>query len=623
MKKLLYIFAIFSIMLINNANALESSKSTDKVKASIITSKDNIYYGESFEVLVKLEMKNGWHTYWQNPGESGEKTKVSFSLPTGYKAIYQEESYPITFVTDNIHQYGYDKVGYQRYIIQNDIKINENIQDLVFFQANISWLACLDECVPEKVSIQFPLAINKQDNIPSNDWHKELEIAKNTFPKKENWLSYYNVIDNKLILNIESNHNLKNIKNIKFIPYISEIIKDNSKQAFEYKDNGHIIIEVPIYEETISQISGIIYIDNYVFEINPIKQENIINIIKHNKNDDTFVMILLMAFVGGLILNLMPCILPIITIKAISLAQNSVNKRESKIEALMYFFGVVLSFLSIASILALLRINGEKIGWGFQLQSPTFIIIMIIIFAIVFLSLLDIIIIKNPFAKVGRVSFEKKRLNSFITGLFSVLIASPCSAPFMGVAVGYTLSKPLYIYYPIFLSLSIGYALPFTLIGFFPETIHKFIPKPGKWMMTLKKILSIPIALTCVWLSWVLYAQVSNDNLQDLNWRGYDETLVNEEIKNGNPVFIDFTAKWCVTCLINKKTTLESKYFNKIVMEKNIKLFRADWTKKDEKITASLEKFQRNSVPLYVYYENGEYTILPQILNKSVIKEYF
>lgn len=341
---------------------------------------------------------------------------------------------------------------------------------------------------------------------------------------------------------------------------------------------------------------------------------------------DGLFMILFMAFIGGIILNFMPCVFPILTIKIIALAQGTVNKRESRTEALLYVLGVVVSFLLIASVLIILRSQGEQIGWGFQLQSPIFVAIMCVIFFVIFLMLLDVVNLKNPFAnKVGRISFSCRRFNAFVTGFFAVLIASPCTAPFMGIAIGYTLTQSVYIYYPVFLALSIGYALPFALAGFFPKYLHKILPKPGKWMDILKKIFAIPVFITCVWLGWVLFNQLSAEKQNfdnHLVWKPFNAQQVDALVKNKHPVFIDFTAKWCITCLVNKKIALQTDYFAKLVQDKKIYLFVADWTNEDAEITAALESYGRNSIPLYVYYngENSEYKILPQLLTPQILE---
>ena len=337
--------------------------------------------------------------------------------------------------------------------------------------------------------------------------------------------------------------------------------------------------------------------------------------------------VLIMAFLGGLILNFMPCILPVLTIKAISLAQSSFERQKNCMEALFYSIGVILSFLIVATILLILRLNGEYVGWGFQLQSPIFVGIMIIIFAIISLMFLGIITFNNPLADaIGRMSFKNHLISSFMTGFLAVLIASPCTAPFMGIAIGYTLTAPIITYYPVFLMLGLGYALPFALIHIYPKVIRKILPKPGKWMDILKKIFAIPVILTCIWLSHILYIQLNHSDkaTENLDWHPYEEQIVNQLVKDNKPVFIDFTAQWCLTCLLNKKSSLQSEEFEKLVNSRGIHLYRADWTSNDEHIAKALAKYGRNSIPLYVYYDgkSDDYLILPQLLTPAILKEY-
>lgn len=341
----------------------------------------------------------------------------------------------------------------------------------------------------------------------------------------------------------------------------------------------------------------------------------------------SFLLILLAAFAGGVILNFMPCIFPILTIKAISMVQGRYNRRNKRIEALLYLAGVVLSFIVVATVLVLLRASGEQIGWGFQLQSPAFVAVMIAIFAVIFLMLLDVIKVTNPFAnKLGRMSLQKARLNAFVTGFFAVLIASPCTAPFMGIAIGYTLTQPLYVYYPVFLALSLGYALPFTMIGFYPKVVYRMLPRPGKWMEVLKKIFAVPIFFTCVWLIWVLYNQTDSRSrvIDTMAWENYNAYRIENLKEQGEAVFIDFTAKWCITCLMNEKVALSSHQFGNLVKEYKIHLFKADWTNEDSAISEALEEYGRNSIPLYVFCPGKMQAcqILPQILTPGILEDY-
>lgn len=501
---------------------------TDKVKVTLLTSYDQINPHQDLEVLVKFEMKNGWHIFAQNPGDIGLPTKVEWKLPQWFEQNQSEWSRFQKFETDGIVQYGYGKVAYYR----TSIKPYVDARGKAEFSGKITWLACQEECVPEKFIFNFTLPITEHDLLVNKDFAEASLAAQKMF------------------------------------------------------------------------------MDNHT-----------------DIQDQSLWMVILMAFLGGIILNFMPCIFPILTIKAISLAQGTINKTKSRIEALIYMAGVIASFLLIATVLVWLRSKGEEIGWGFQLQSPLFVIIMIVVFFIIFLMLLDVVNIRNPFAnRVGRISFARRKVNAFFTGFFAVLIASPCTAPFMGIAIGYTLSQPIYVYYPVFLSLSLGYALPFTLVGMFPKAVHKVLPKPGKWMDILKKVFAIPVFLTCVWLVWVLCSQMHTEPqvpMKSLDWEKFDAQKIETLVQKNKPVFIDFTAKWCITCLVNKKIALQSDDFIKLAHDKGIYLFRADWTNHDPAIAKALEAYGRRSIPLYIYYDGHgiEYDILPQLLTPKILED--
>ncbi len=339
-------------------------------------------------------------------------------------------------------------------------------------------------------------------------------------------------------------------------------------------------------------------------------------------NNSNIWWILLMALLGGIIMNAMPCVFPILFIKILALTQTTSTPQMRASKGISYCLGVILSFLVIASILLALRSGGEAIGWGFQMQSPWFVGCLAVLFVIIGLMLLDVINIRAPFAdSYAQILFSNPLISSFATGFLAVIIATPCSAPFMGIAIGYALSAPTYHYYPVFLSLGLGYALPFTLAELFPHRLQKIMPKHGKWMDVLKKFFAIPIFLTALWLIWVLYNQL-NPTPKEINWRAYDKTEVEQLITQKEPVFINFTAKWCLTCMLNKKTTLDKEEFINVVKQHQIHLIEADWTNNDDHISSALEYYKQNAVPLYVFYgSNGEYVILPQLLTPKIAIE--
>ena len=614
--------------------AITAEGGTDKVAVSLITDSETVNPEQDTEVLVRLRMRNGWHTFWSNPGDAGLANRIKWRLPEGYAADEPVLSRPRKFVVDGLAQYGYDDVAYLRTKIKPLPEKTSAAAGSVKFSADVSWLACKDVCVPETIRLDFSLPVADTPAETSVKWKKELASAMPYFSKKTDWKAFYETIDgNRLLINIDvSGFDFsEDIKKILFIPLQKDIIANTAPQKAGYDGKGRLSLEIPLESDVFDVLSGVLLLESpdgdtgYELTLSPGKNLSVFEPVGSERRG--LWLIILMAFAGGLILNLMPCIFPILTLKVISLAQSPYNKHKARVESLLYFLGVVFSFFLIATVLIALRSAGEQVGWGFQLQSPIFVGIMIVVFSLIFLMLLDIVKLHNPFAgRAGRISFRQQKINAFMTGFFAVLIASPCTGPFMGIAIGYTLAKPVYVYYPVFLALSVGYALPFTLAGLFPRFIHRFLPRPGRWMDILKKIFAVPVFLTVVWLFWVLFSQVNavRNNKAEVLWEAYDKAAVNQAVASGEKVLIDFTAKWCITCLANEKIALQSKKFEQLVRAQNIRLFKADWTGRSSDITQALAGYGRNSIPLYVYYDGTgkSYVILPQLLTPGVLEDY-
>ncbi len=635
MRKFLNILCLLlieALFLPKQSLALSAKAQTDKVKVEVLPAFSQLQKNAPLDILVKVTPLQGWHIYWDNPGDAGLATQISWKLPKDMKIQELGHSAPKKYDADGLVLYGYGESAYWKYRLITTA-LDTDLGELLL-QAKVSWLACREECVPETVLVDLviPLQNNRDERHPSQFWQDEALKAENTFPLKWKGKSFFDVQGSKLILNLESQHKglFNQAENVWFIPVQRDKIDNIAIPQLGQDGQGNYSLEIPLIDSSLELLSGVLLIENThqkrAFELNPIYQSGLKSLPDIGESgEESFLWVLIMAFVGGIVLNFMPCIFPILSIKAIALVQGAYNQRRARIEAIFYVLGVVVCFVIMASLLILLRLQGEHIGWGFQLQSPVFVACMIVVFFIVFLMLLDIVNLKNPFAnKVGRISFAKQKLNAFFTGLFAVLIASPCTAPFMGIAIGYTLAKPIYVYYPIFVALSLGYALPFALIAFFPRVLLRILPKPGKWMSVLKKIFAIPVLLTCLWLAWVLWHLTNSPQVaeNELIWQDYHAQKVSDALQNGNAVFIDFTAKWCITCLANEKMVLETKDFAELVKKHNILLFKADWTSKSPEIADALAQFERNSVPLYVYYPAGKnYVLLPQLLTSGIVKE--
>jgi len=381
--------------------------------------------------------------------------------------------------------------------------------------------------------------------------------------------------------------------------------------------------------------------------------------------------VLLFALIGGMILNLMPCVFPILSIKVLSFTTTHQSIRSRHIHGLVYTAGVVLSFVAIAVVMLTLRAAGESIGWGFQLQSPLFVIFLVYLFFIMGLGLSGYLEIGSNLMSLGQLSKGQEGLmSSFMTGVLATIIASPCTAPFMGPALGFAISQPTYIALLVFACLGLGMALPFILLAWIPG-LTKRLPRPGAWMDTFKQFLAFPLYITAVWLLWVAGRQTSIDvaaavvtglvllvmglwlwklsarpagkliaiavlgaalaaplislseDTEEQAFQPYSAERLSNLRASGQPVFINLTADWCITCLVNERVALGSEKVAQLMDDQGIVYLKGDWTNNDPQITTLLNSFQRSGVPLYLVYPRGSgpAQILPQILSESMVLE--
>jgi thiol:disulfide interchange protein DsbD len=383
-------------------------------------------------------------------------------------------------------------------------------------------------------------------------------------------------------------------------------------------------------------------------------------------------LILIFAMAGGLILNLMPCVFPVLSIKVLSFTQQFQTNSERQLHGLAYTAGVVLSFVAIAAVMLTLRAGGEAIGWGFQLQSPSFVVFLVYLFTLLGLSLSGYVQLLSGLMSVGQSTSSNNHLrSSFMTGVLATTVASPCTAPFMGPALGFAIAQTSAVALLVFAFLGLGMALPFVVLTLLPSLTEK-LPKPGQWMETLKQFLAFPMYLTALWLLWVLgrqtgvdviiaacvglilmvmsiwvwqLAKSNNSNLlkvlaagifvgailypsvklehnEPTRWQDYSAQRLSELRQNGEAVFVNLSADWCITCLVNERVAMGDSFYQAL-QENNITYLKGDWTHKDPEITELLNQYNRNGVPLYLVFPKGSgpAEILPQLLSKnSLIK---
>jgi thiol:disulfide interchange protein len=386
-----------------------------------------------------------------------------------------------------------------------------------------------------------------------------------------------------------------------------------------------------------------------------------------------FLFPLLFAFLGGLLLNLMPCVFPVLSLKILSVVRMG-NEEKTRARRLgwVYSLGILASFWLLVAVLLALRFGGQQIGWGFQLQSPRFIFVLACVLFVFGLNLLGLFEFSGRFAGTGSSLADREGYTgAFFTGVLATVVATPCTAPFMGSAVGYSLSQPIPIVFAIFTALAFGLALPYLLLSHTPG-LARFLPRPGAWMETFKQLMAFLVFGTVIWLSWVLGLQASifamvvllstflaiafavwmaranypktaialaiisvatatffvrtsqeeKSSASELTWEKFTPEKVAEYRTQGKPIFIDFTAAWCVSCQVNELLVFRSTEVKAKLKKLGVVLIKADWTNQDPEITKTLASFGRNGVPFYIIYGKGKdapAVPLPEVINAGLV----
>lgn len=573
-KKLTLIWLSALVWLISlPLHASENIKSTEHTTISL-------YSNGSNEILAKFDLQPNWHIYWSNPGEVGQPTTVSARHSS---VKIENQSVPLVrTVFDTMNEYLYEKTAFFQLYVDNPAKA----------QLTFDFVECNDECQQKKLTFDLSEILI----TPQDEWLPIKQKADATFPIK---LKLFSDGNSFILESVPHTH-------LKLIPTERDVIDENSVNITLVDKTVHIEWQAE-KNQKLSQALIMTPNKNYLAQIEYAEGSYI-----------HLLYVLILAFLGGIILNAMPCVFPILSLKIFTLINHPKISHRPWCNALCYVAGVLLSFLLLTSLLITLKSSGEAIGWGFQLQSPWFVGIMAIIFFILFLFMAEWL--RFP-SFAGDFINKTAGLNSFTTGFFAVLIASPCTGPFMGAAIGYAFMQSTAEVYAVFTALALGYALPYALIELYPTTISRVMPKPGYWMQRVKIILSVPLLLTAVWLGsvWIKQINFSADEATSFNaeWQPYDVQKIADLNEKGEKIFIDFTADWCLTCKFNEKFLINTQRFKDFVAHNNIHLFVADLTEYSDEYFEALHTYGRDGIPLYVYYSNESYKILPLFFSLS------
>ena len=641
MKKFFLAFSLLFCTL-----AYSNPVETGHARASLITNLQDSQQ-ESFYLGVRLEMQEGWHTYWENPGDSGSPFDAQWNVDQGIIVENVEWPTPVTIPYPPLMTFGYEGDVVFPFKVFRAIDSNLSKINLEF-----DFLICADICIPEKASLSLDLSTALPDSL--------VDEAVKSLPA--DFIQTQSVVEgDHLKIKFKSS---QPVSNAYLFPREDNLFAYTPTQKWNRLSEDTYEIAVPVLNDEVGSFSGILRINDEGFQV---KEE------LESAPSMSLWQAILFALIGGLILNLMPCVFPVISLKVLSFVSMGGNDN-SKIRnhALSFVGGVMSTFLSIAAALIIIRSTGSMIGWGYQLQSPIVVGILTLIMLGIGLILLTNINFAAGLTTFGSsVQSRNDYSGSFFTGVLAVVVASPCTAPFMGAAIGYALLQPSFATLPIFVALGLGFAGPYLLLALRPDWISA-LPKPGAWMETLKQFFAFPMIATALWLMWVFMVQTSGDALILLlilglilaiaiwmiatfkgrwKWVGMLATfLAAIQMFNNLPentselaadssaeqwnlaiesdlqaqdqaYLINFTAAWCITCQTNEKTAFARDKVKEYLKNQDITYVKADWTNRNEDIAIGLARYERTGIPLYIFWKPGMpgSKILPAVLTEDIL----
>ena len=679
---------------------------TEQVRAELMAhASDGAGPGKTLWVGLQLTHKPEWHTYWKNSGDSGQPTQLTWTLPDGVTAGEIAWPAPKKIPIGTLANYGYENTvllpvpltisnAFKPGLLSNDLDV----------KLKAAWLVCKKECIPQEGEFALKIPVKSSTAINAAAFDAAFKTTPRALANLEvagTPQSRALLENNALQFEVQGLPMALRGKTLDFYPETPEVIETGAAgtQAWQgavwrvsvplasQRSNSPAVMPVVVAADVDGErqsyraelkVSGTWPQLAAVAQVPPaleaaLRANAAASIPPSSAPPIGLIAALLGALLGGLILNLMPCVFPVLAIKVMGFAKNANDVRSHRVSALAYSAGVVASFVALGALMLALRSAGEQLGWGFQLQSPAVVALLAVLFTVIGLNLAGLFEF-GMLAPSSVASAEVKNpvLNAGLSGVLAVAIASPCTAPFMGAAMGLAVALPAHEALLIFAAVGVGMAIPFALAGFVPA-VARALPRPGAWMDTFRKLMAFPMFATVVWLVWVLGQQSGIDGAGALlallvalaftiwaltlarrnrsrshvqtfvatilvamfawfvsafgpfiltpltpgalavsgeRWQNWEPGRVDQVLASGQPVFVDFTAAWCVTCQVNKKTTLTHADVLADIDAKKVVLLRADWTRRDPAITAALGQLGRNGVPLYVIYKPGAAPVL-------------
>ncbi|WP_049723310.1 protein-disulfide reductase DsbD family protein [Gilvimarinus polysaccharolyticus] len=619
---------------------------------------------QSTTVGFYFEVDPHWHVYWQNAGDSGAAPRFDITSKGAHSGAIKWP-FPTRLNIEHLTNLGYQ--GNVAYLFEITPEAGASTVEL---EVNLEWLVCKVDCIPGFGQIKgaWPVADTTQwaepDKALLDTFNARVPQAGANSPWQPNSLT---ATTDSASLSITGKGVAPEV-----FPLNGDWLGAQQPRVSQ-TNSGYTLRFVTQPGVSAPKTSGFVIAQEgraWQFDsvpLNPVAPPTTA------AGNSALWLLLLAAFAGGVILNLMPCVFPVLSIKVFSLMQPGVSRAERIREGLLYSAGVLTTFTLLGALLLILRAGGSAIGWGFQLQSAPVVLALAVLFWLMALSFSGVFEFGHRLMNLAGGS----RGGAFATGVLAVFIAAPCTGPFMGAALGAAAVLPTLQALAIFIGLGAGLAAPFLLLSASPALLKR-LPKPGPWMDTLRQLFAFPLYATVIWLLWVLgklvgdigwvlgtslllalaftlwlardagrirsllaivialvaivtagtaimQAEAPAPQTTSELWQSYDKTAIAEARAQGRAVFIDYTAAWCITCQVNKKLVLETDHTRALFTRHNVLAIRADWTRFDPEITAALEALGRNSLPVYAWYPAGaqQAQLLPQLLQERMINKLF
>jgi thiol:disulfide interchange protein DsbD len=675
------VFAILAALLLPARAEIVARVDTERASSVLAAEAEGVAPGGQIDLVFQQELKPGWHVYWSNPGDSGLPLAFDWTLPTGFTAGDIEYPAPERIPLPPLVNYGH--VGKPVFRTALRVPGDAKAGDTARVSLKAQWLICADVCVPEtgEFALSIPIVENPK---PNAHWRAVGDESRAAAPADFQGEASFSRSGDRIFLSLDPAPSEGGY----FFPHQEGWIEPSGEQVAR-KTGGRLIISAPVREGADDAsplaLSGVFQGEG----VAPIRIEasradqSLADAFRSEVpaqpiGGGSLIALSAAAFVGGLFLNLMPCVFPILFIKAAQAAHSAASGRARR-EGALYAIGVLATFAVLAAVLIALRAAGVSVGWGFHLQSPMAVLISASVLFLVALNFAGLFSVGESLVGVGPQQALRGDIGAVLTGAFAVFVAAPCIGPFLTAPVGFAAAAPPAAAMAIFLSMGAGFALPYALVSASP-TLARRLPKPGRWMARLRLWLALPVAIAAAYFFWVLERQIGPRGLafalagvallglaatlwenakragglprfiapavacaaialgaislqssprslvaaplEGIETVAYDTADIARRRAAGEKIFIDFTAAWCVTCQVNKLTVLSDKRVLDAFRRNDITFVSADWTLRDPVLAEALAEFGAAGVPLNVYYQGeGEAVIFDQPLRANAIIE--